>query len=249
MRNLAAGAAARRHARRSSLRPGPIAAILTLLSASPVLAGEADAARGETLYKACKTCHQIGDGARNGVGPHLDALFGRVAGSLDGFKYSSAMKAKGAAGLAWDEATLDAYLAKPQALVPGTRMSFRGMQAEHDRADLIAYLKAASAGEPSANGDNPAPARPEMGAAAMALAGDPAYGEYLSSECVTCHQITGRADGIPSIIGWPKEAFIRALFEYKTNVRSHQVMKNMTVNLGNEEIAALAAYFGSIEPK
>jgi cytochrome c len=217
--------------------------------ASPTNAEEGDAARGKKVFKACKACHEVGTDAANGIGPHLDGLFGRVAGSLDGFKYSSAMKQKGSDGLTWDEAALDAYLEKPRAYVPGTRMSYRGMRKINDRRDVIAYLKGVTGAAPAENPSEAAPARAEMGATAMAMEGDSAYGEYLSSECVTCHQVSGRADGIPSIIGWPKNSFIRALFEYKTNVRQHQVMKNMTVNLGNEEVAALAAYFGSIEPQ
>lgn len=223
----------------------------SLLSLSPIgsaLANDVQK-RGEKLFRNCKNCHEVGENARNLIGPHLDGLFGRTAGSLDKFKYSSAIKARGAEGLVWDEASLDQYLEKPAKMIPGTRMSYRGMADAQDRTDLIAYLKSVSEGLPAADPARPPQARSEMGAAAMALDGDPDYGEYLSSECVTCHQITGRADGIPSIIGWPKVAFIRALFEYKTNVRSHQVMQNMTTNLGNEEIASLAAYFGSIDPK
>ena len=208
-----------------------------------------DTERGEKLYKSCKSCHQIGEGARNGVGPHLDGLFGRVAGSIDGFKYSNAMKAKGEDGLIWDEASLDQYLAKPRAFVPGTRMSYLGMKKAEDRIDLIGYLKALSQAAPSSHTSAAAAPRAEIGSAAMQIEGDVEYGEYLSSECVTCHQLSGHADGIPSVVGWPKEAFIRALFEYKTNVRTNQVMQNMTVNLGNEEIAALAAYFGSLDPQ
>lgn len=223
--------------------------VLCLSATGSAFAQEGDPERGEQVYKACKACHQVGAGARNGVGPHLDGLFERTAGAIEGFKYSSAMKKLGAEGLVWNEFTLDQYLEKPRAYVPGTRMSYLGMADSRDRTDVIAYLKALSREAPAedptkANGD-----RPEIGSVAMQLEGDPEYGEYLSSECVTCHQISGRADGIPSIIGWPKEPFIRALFEYKTNVRSHQVMQNMTVNLGNEEIAALAAYFGSLDPQ
>jgi len=229
-------------------KPGPLTVAFLLLSA-PGHAQEGDPDTGAKLFKACKSCHEIGANARNGVGPHLDGLFGRQAGVIDGFKYSSAMKKLGEEGLVWNEFTLDQYLKKPRAYVPGTRMSFRGMSKDIERTHIIAYLKNLSAEAPAENPSASKPHPPEIGAAAMDLAGDPDYGEYLSSECVTCHQITGRADGIPSIVGWPKEPFIRALFEYKTNVRSHQVMKNMTINLGNEEIAALAAYFGSLDPQ
>ncbi|WP_346895913.1 c-type cytochrome [uncultured Roseibium sp.] len=215
----------------------------------PAAAEDGDPVRGEKVFSACKSCHQVGTGARNGIGPHLDGLFGRTAGSVADFKYSNAMTAKGKSGFAWDADALDIYLEKPNAFVPGTRMSFRGMRNVNDRRDVIAYLKSVTGAAPAEDPAAAAPVGAEIGAAAMTLEGDIAYGEYLSTECVTCHQISGHADGIPSIIGWPKNAFIRALFDYKTNVRTHQVMQNMTTNMGNEEIAALAAYFGSIEPQ
>ncbi|MHA7776747.1 c-type cytochrome [Roseibium sp. M-1] len=221
----------------------------TLLLCVPAVAWAGDPEKGEKAFQACKSCHQVGAGARNGIGPHLDGLFERRAGSIEGFKYSGAMKRLGEEGLVWNDFTLDQYLEKPRAYVPGTRMSFLGMKDKQERTDVIAYLKAQSQEAPAEDPMRAAAERPEIGAAAMQIEGDRDYGEYLSSECVTCHQISGRADGIPSIIGWPKTPFIRALFEYKTNVRSHQVMQNMTVNLGNEEIAALAAYFGSLEPQ
>jgi len=222
---------------------------LLLLAPLPAYAEDGDPARGEKVFRACKSCHQVGANARNGVGPHLDGLFGRQAGVLEGFKYSSAMKKQGDEGLVWNDFTLDQYLEKPRAYVPGTRMSYRGMANSDDRTDVIAYLKDLSRADPAENPSAASSERAEIGAVAMHLDGDAAYGKYLSSECVTCHQVSGRADGIPSIVGWPKEPFIRALFEYKTNVRNHQVMQNMTLNLGNEEIAALAAYFGSLDPQ
>ncbi|MBZ8132013.1 c-type cytochrome [Afifella sp. IM 167] len=221
---------------------------LAALSCGSALAG-GDPAEGEKVFSACRSCHQVGEGARHGIGPHLDRVFGREAGSLEGFAYSLALRRKGAQGLVWNAQTLDVYLKRPQAYVPGTRMSFRGMAGNEDRANLIAYLEAASAGAPAADpGAAPAP-RDEIGALAMNIEGDPALGQYLANECVTCHQPSGRADGIPSIVGWPRVAFVRALFEYKTNVRAHEVMRMVTRNLGNDEIAALAAYFGSLTPQ
>ncbi|PTW63357.1 cytochrome c [Breoghania corrubedonensis] len=218
-------------------------------SAAPPEPEHGNRERGKTVFEACNGCHQVGAGARHGIGPHLDALFGRRAGSLDGFRYSSAMRRRGKDGLVWDAATLDRYLQKPRRMVPGTRMSFRGLSDKRAREDLIAYLKAATASAPASNPSAPSPPRPEIGGAAMAIEGDAAYGEYLAGECVTCHQRSGRTDGIPSIVGWPREAFIRALFEYKSNVRRHQVMSMMTANLGNEEIAALAAFFSGLDPQ
>lgn len=83
----------------------------------------------------------------------------------------------------------------------------------------------------------------------LRMEGDRAYGEYLAGECVTCHRQSGAANGIPPIVGLPKDYFVQSLFEYKTNVRSNEVMKLRVVNLANEEIAALAAYFSSLEPQ
>ncbi len=208
-----------------------------------------DPERGKAVFAACKGCHQVGADARNGIGPHLDGLFGRKAGSLEGFAYSSAMRRHGADGLKWDRQSLDTYLSDPQVMIPGTRMSFRGMEDAGARADLVAYLEKITASAPASDPTAVEEHRAEIGSAAMGIAGDPAYGEYLASECLTCHQQSGRADGIPSIVGWPREAFIRVIFEYKTNVRRHQVMQLMTANLGNEEIAALAAYFGGLDPQ
>lgn len=82
----------------------------------------------------------------------------------------------------------------------------------------------------------------------LSLDGDPAYGEYLGGECVTCHQRSGASDGIPPITGLPVDYAVRALVEYKLGIRGNEVMKLMTARLDEEEIAALAAYFAGLEP-
>lgn len=82
-----------------------------------------------------------------------------------------------------------------------------------------------------------------------AAAGDRALGEYLSSECVTCHQISGRYQGIPPIVGWPEPSFIEIMNEYRDKRRSNPVMQTIAGKLSTEELAALAAYFGSVKPK
>jgi cytochrome c553 len=81
------------------------------------------------------------------------------------------------------------------------------------------------------------------------IKGDRDLGEYLSSECVTCHQLSGRYEGIPPIIGWPEEAFIEILTDYREKRRENQVMRIIAAKFSDEEIAALAAYFGSLQPK
>ena len=77
-------------------------------------------------------------------------------------------------------------------------------------------------------------------------AGDKAFGQYLSSECVTCHQLSGRFDGIPPIVGWPEPSFIEIMTQYRTKNRTNPVMQTIAGKLSEEEIAALAAYFGSL---
>lgn len=77
--------------------------------------------------------------------------------------------------------------------------------------------------------------------------GDRALGQYLSSECVTCHQLSGRFDGIPPIIGWPDETFMQIMNEYRNKERPNPVMQTIAGRLSPDEIAALAAYFGSLK--
>lgn len=85
---------------------------------------------------------------------------------------------------------------------------------------------------------------------ATGRAGDLALGEYLSAECVTCHQISGRqVAGIPAIIGLPEDAFVAMMESYRRRERGNQVMQAMAVRLSSEEVAALATYFGSLKPR
>jgi len=100
-----------------------------------------DSARGERLFQRCFACHSVeaNETARL-QGPSLYRIMGRPAGIIPGFEYSDAMRSKGTAGLVWDEATLDRYIADPDALVPGTAMSVPPLRDEQERADLLAYL-------------------------------------------------------------------------------------------------------------
>lgn len=93
-----------------------------------------------------------------------------------------------------------------------------------------------------------APAAPTFAVpdAVLALVGDVEYGEYLGSECTTCHQADGGNDGIPSIVGWETDAFVTAMHAYKEKQRENPVMQMITGRMDNEEIAALAAYFKSL---
>jgi cytochrome c len=98
----------------------------------------ADPAEGEKVFnQKCKVCHQIGEGAKNFVGPELNGLIGRKTGAVADYNYSDANKES---GLTWDEATLKEYLANPKAKIPGTKMIFAGLPKETDRDNLIAYM-------------------------------------------------------------------------------------------------------------
>lgn len=103
---------------------------------------EGDAAHGEQVFKQCKVCHSIGAGAKAGVGPEQNGVYGAKAASRTGYSYSPAMKEAGEKGLVWNDANLDKYLENPKAVVPGTKMVFPGIKNEKDRQDVIAFLKA-----------------------------------------------------------------------------------------------------------
>ncbi len=212
--------------------------------------GIGDPEQGATLFKQnCTSCHKLGEGATNGIGPQLNGLFGRTAGRVEGMKYSPNMIRMGNDGLVWTAQTLDPYIENPRALVSKTRMNFRGLADAQDRADLLAYLRDYSdnpanipEAEPTALGTDH-----NLDPAILALQGDPEYGEYLASECQTCHLSSGANEGIPGITGWPDADFVVAMHAYKRKLRPHPVMQMMAGRLNNDEIAALAAYFKDLE--
>ncbi len=114
---------------------GAFIAVLVLAGATADPGYTQDAEHGKTIFKACAACHAT-DHA-NGVGPGLEGLVGRTAGTVPGFRYSNAMKKS---GIVWDAKPLDAYLESPQKAVPGNRMPFAGLNNPTDRTDLFAYL-------------------------------------------------------------------------------------------------------------
>ncbi len=115
---------------------------LMALSSGAALA-DGDAAKGKRVYNKCKACHSL-DQKKNKIGPHLVGIIGRKAGSVEKFKYSSAMKK---ANIVWDEKSLDAYMAQPKKFIPGNKMTFAGLNKESQRKDVIAYIKANSGGK------------------------------------------------------------------------------------------------------
>lgn len=232
------------------MRGGAIViAFILLVTGAAAAQTVGDATRGAKVFRQCAACHQVGEAAKNRVGPQLNGLFGRKAGTIERYRYSKHMQRASADGLIWTYETLDAFLENPKALVSATRMNFRGLKKRQDRADLLAYLRGFS--------DNPrdipesAPTlrsgNPDLDPSVLALQGDPDYGEYLSSECITCHQHDGSHQGIPSITNWPTETFVAAMHAYKQRLRPHPVMQMVAGRLSDEEIAALAAYFETLE--
>ncbi|MCF4098978.1 c-type cytochrome [Maritalea mediterranea] len=115
-----------------------LVAVLLAFNAPAFADGDAD--EGEGVFKKCKSCHMVGEGAKSRVGPPLNNIFGQTAGTQEGYKYSNALVEAGEEGLVWTPETIDQYLEKPRAFVKGTKMSFAGLRKEEDRADLIAYL-------------------------------------------------------------------------------------------------------------
>ncbi len=112
--------------------------LFTLIAYSNILL--ADAALGKKVYNKCKACHSI-DKEKNKIGPHLVKLISRKSGSVEGFKYSDAMKNS---DIIWNDETLKGFLANPKKYLPGTKMMFGGIKNEEKLSDLIDYLKEGS---------------------------------------------------------------------------------------------------------
>ena len=101
------------------------------------IAYAADPVKGKKVFKKCVACHSLEEG-KNKIGPPLNNLLGRKAGSVDGYKYSKAMKNS---DVVWDEESLDKFITKPRKFIPKTKMSFRGIKKKSLRDDLISFLK------------------------------------------------------------------------------------------------------------
>lgn len=111
---------------------------VALVCAMSGRAGAQDIAAGEKTFAMCRGCHQIGPNAEIAVGPVLNGVVGRPAGSYPGYDYSAANKES---GVVWDEATLQKYLASPQSVVKGTKMTFGGIKDPTKVSNVIAFLK------------------------------------------------------------------------------------------------------------
>lgn len=114
---------------------------LPTIAVFAILAGAAsagDPAEGQKVFNKCRACHTVGENAKNGVGPLLNGLFGRKAGTIEGFKYSDANKSS---GVTWDEKNFAEYIKDPKKFMPGNQMPFVGIKSEKEIENLIAFLK------------------------------------------------------------------------------------------------------------
>ncbi len=195
----------------------------------------AEVSKPQAFDALCASCHQL-EGP-NQVGPTLGKMISTPIASNPSFNYSKALKGYAALNRTWTMESLRAFLQNPMQAVPGTAMSFAGIDDEATLDSIVNYL--ADPGEATHSDE------------AMAIAqleADPEYGEYLASECLTCHQADGSNTGIASIVGRDEVDFIDAALQYRNGIREHQVMQLMTQNLSDEDLAALAAYFKTLSP-
>ena len=120
---------------------GPAAMLALIAVLAPISANAADVGAGQAIFARCKICHTVEGGGKNGVGPNLHGIFGRKAGSLEGFAYSEAMKTS---GIVWNDDTLRQYLSNPKDFIPGNKMAFPGIRDENELSNLLAYLHEAA---------------------------------------------------------------------------------------------------------
>ncbi len=120
-------------------------ACATLGAAASAWSAEGNVADGEEVFKKCRACHEVGPDAKTKLGPVLNGIIGRKAGTYEGFTYSPANKKAGEEGWVWTEENILKYLANPREAMPGNRMAFAGLAEEQDRLDVLAYLKTFSA--------------------------------------------------------------------------------------------------------
>ncbi|WP_321342655.1 cytochrome c family protein [Breoghania sp.] len=116
-----------------------IAGAALLATATAALA-DGDPAKGEKVFRKCKACHAVGEGAKNRVGPELNGIIGRKIASVESFKYSKGMMKFAETHDVWSEELMHEYLPKPRDLVKGTKMAFAGLKKDKDISDIVAYL-------------------------------------------------------------------------------------------------------------
>lgn len=155
-----------------------MAAVLIAVAMMAGASHAADVDAGKKIFKKCKSCHGLEKGGANKLGPNLWGIVGRDVASMDGFKYSGAMKDYGGN---WSPDRLDAFLTKPKKEIKGTKMSFSGLKKEKDRVNLIAYLSSMS-DSPLVLGNASEAVNADYGILKIAKGVDVTY-----SYCASCH--------------------------------------------------------------
>lgn len=196
-----------------------------------------DLAAGRPHFEPCAACHAVQAGDALPGGPHLESVFGRPLAAAEGFAYSPRYRLAAARDMAvWDRERMIAFLENPSAVAPELSVPHAAIADPQARRDLMTYLRTVTLPPPPKPGTVILP--PEV----LALSGDPAWGEYLAGDCMTCHQPHSAGGALE---GLAAPTFVLAMHEYRLRARSHPDMQMVAAPLSNDEIAALAAWFAA----
>ncbi len=213
----------------------------------PVQSSAQDTYLGEKLFKKCKACHAVGEGAKHRIGPQLNGLGGRKAGTVEGFDYSDGMKAAGENGLVWDKKTLDKFLIEPDAMIEDTAMAFSGLEKAENRTDLIAYLLTLA--PPAAKNSGEVAAKKAVVSAppefTEAYLSDPAHvatgKELWFGQCTHCHGFKAYPGKAPKL----KPENYTPDFVYKRVAKGFKKMPAWEDVFSQDEMKAIVAYVQS----
>lgn len=245
------------------LKSAPFISALLMILFSVSASHAQDAAAGKTVFNKCKACHKIGADAKNGVGPALNGIIGRTAGSGDGFKYGADMVRAGEKGLVWNEALIADYIAGPRAFLQAylddtgakTRMSFK-VNKPQQRLDVAAYLAALTAQDPTAAKAEPAPepapaetrtvaeviADQEFTEAFMADEANIAVGKELwFKQCTHCHGYKAYPGKAPKL----KPVKYKPTFVFKRVYKGFKKMPAWRETFTIDEIRMMVTYIKS----
>ncbi|NND91985.1 MAG: c-type cytochrome [Granulosicoccus sp.] len=203
----------------------------------------------QELAAPCLACHSLEPDGATHVGPSLAGIAGRALAADRNYTYSEAFTERASEGLVWNSDTLDQFLKHPQAMVPGTAMSYRGVVDAAERSLLVDWLLSEDMVTNAAELADANYSRDPAVQRVLETSPDMEYGEYLAGECLTCHQAGDRSGRVPPIHGLTADYFIYALLEYQNGSRSNRAMQNMSGPLGIEEMAALSAVFARRMPE